>query len=118
MKCENCGLDKVNPLVVCSRSGDDGCKAKCKHRNPHVEHEPYQTDCDDHNSCSMEGWCDDVGGMVRCLPHNDKSAPSDGWIELYEATADLMDSFTATGPKFDRVRNALKSNPNDPNEEE
>ena len=29
-------------------------------------------------------------------------------VELYEATKDLMESFTATGPKFDRVRKALK----------
>ena len=61
---------KVNSRVVCSRSGDDGCNADCNHRTPHVEHGPYQTDCDDYNPCSMAGWCDDVGGTVRCLPHN------------------------------------------------
>ena len=66
---------KVNSLVVCSRSGDDGCKANCNHRTPHVEHEPYQTDCDDYNPCSMAGWCDDVCGKVRCLPHNVRCEP-------------------------------------------
>lgn len=63
---------KVNSLVVCSRSGDDGCKANCSHRTPHVEHEPYQTDCDDYNPCSMAGLCYYVCGTVRCLPHNDQ----------------------------------------------
>jgi hypothetical protein len=35
------------------------------------------------------------------------------WVELHEATKDLMASFTATGPKFDRVRDALKVKPKD-----
>jgi len=56
-------------LVVCSKSGEPGCNKECLHRTPHIEHVAHQTDHDDATPCSMDGWCDDVGGRVRCVPH-------------------------------------------------
>jgi len=53
-----------------------------------------------------------VGTFMKRKP-SPARPESAGWGELHEATTDLMKSFTATGPKFDRVRRALKVKPND-----
>ena len=55
----------------------------------------------------------DEGNYLGGSGEGDNEAPSrpsesSGWAELHAAVTDLMSSFTATGPKFERVRDALR----------